>query len=676
MSLNENHFLLPNSSICQNGENGKNGDPLLKAWGEQLERWCAAAGWSQRTVAYYADVKERTVRDWVAGRAVPQAKKLGNLIVALYDAKHADPAAMDLENNSLSGRSGHIWRQPLDVFDWLALLGMDAFVVLKLSTNEAVKKWLSTALNNASWPHTPMPTMYVERELSQEIVTALLRRRGYRQPFYRVVVLYGPPGSGKSTLSAAVMRQPILRTFFRSGGQWLPSEEMKWLLGNNHRLLGDGVNNSWDQWWHWLASETTLGLVAVDDLTDPELLNELLGRAVNSQIQFIITTQDRDKVQAGLGCLAANEVLYLGVGGFDQAQAESFLHKLWGRPLSEVDREYLSRILGHLNRPESLRLLAGEVAAVGWKEVWQWLWEGQDQNTPLGNHWHRLLSKAWSRCEPTEHTWLGQIAAAVQRGSTFGSSFAASAWSIKPDASSQRLILLERRGWLEQVDEITPDSAPNLVILLGRKRYRLLREGWTFIQKESRITVGLKDRLVWAGQLARQWQKQLGISWWQLGGSIWKRWKKSGGSLDSEGGYKYEDHRLERWLVLNWIRYGIWPPEELWLIYEASTRSRWGLLPLRLMPGLIIGLSFLALSPVIAIPSFLAAPSLLHVAGGSYLLDFLGHAVIVDLPYHLVTGNSPALPVPEQAPALLSGQLLSKEDDTAPLVIDIDNHYL
>lgn len=672
MSLHNNHFLLPQNSAVPNGENGKKGNPLLKAWGEQLERWCIAAGWPQQTVAYRTDVSERTVRDWMTGRAAPRTEKLAALIVALYDAKQVEFVPMGLESNSLNGRNGHIWQQPQEVFDWLALLGLDEAVVIGLNTNASVKKWLSTALTNAlPWSSIPLPTMYVEREAGQEMVTALCKRRSYRKPYHRVVVLHGPPGSGKSTLAAAVMGNTSIRSFFRSGGQWLPNEDMKWLMVNGpHLLVAEVANNPWDRWWKWLTDETTVGLVVVDDLNDPDLFTELLRRA-GPQIQFIITTQNRDKAQAGLGHLATNEVLHLPIGGFSQTQAESFLSQLWERPLDEEDYQYLSRVLIHLNRPEPLRLLAGEVAEVGWEEVWQWLFEGQDQETPLADHWQRLLSKAWTRCEQTERIWLGQIAAAVQHGSTFGCSFAALVWSKESPGAERRLFLLERRGWIEQVDEITPKSVPHLAILLGNKRYRLLRESWTFIQKQSSIKVGLKDRLKWAGQLTLQWQKQMDVSWQQLGSSMWKRLKNLGRSLDKEGGHKYADHRLERWFIQNWIQHGVWPPEELWLVYEASTRGRWGLFGLRVVPAIVGTLALMAVTPI-APPILLSTPSIVALMGGSSLLEFLGQAAIVDLPYDLMAGGSPVLAAPESVPELLLGQSSSQQNNTLPLLNDND----
>jgi hypothetical protein len=163
---------------------------LQQAWLQHLVHWLQAAGYEKKKDwAEQLRIPVRTLSSWQQAEASPNELSLQRLLERLYSLRDE--------------YSGEQHRPAADeVLDWLVLLGQTSERVLDWVDDQQIRNWLQSGLaDQVPWPNPTMPSAYVERELTNQLVSTLTGLKMYRRPVYRVVVLYGATVAGSEQQS-------------------------------------------------------------------------------------------------------------------------------------------------------------------------------------------------------------------------------------------------------------------------------------------------------------------------------------------------------------------------------------------------------------------------------------------------------------------------------------------
>jgi len=437
-----------------------------------LDRWCECADLNYTQLARKLGVRTSTIRNWLNGICSPNNESLSNLFIWLYDLYD-------------SATRQRYRPEAVEVLDWLALMKLspiEAFEAAQEIPLE-VRAWLEkSVIHQAVWPEPLLAQPYIKRELNEQIIHALTDMQGYRQPRRRVVVLYGIPGSGKTTLAAAVIRQsPCLRAHFRDGAIWLDRSE---LPATNQSGSLDAIRKE------WLTEPSAVALIILDDLPPGQFLDELLIQ-IGPQVRVLITTQAPDPLRLTLSKhLPVVQVEWIAVGKLTEPEGKELISRLTHKPTADHDQRIVQRVVREAGYPLLLRMLTAEAEVVGWGRVWAWLRQDRGLDIPLGGHASALLEQAWLRLPIEQQTWLRRLGQGIPSGSSFGEVLAAIIWGRSEQIARDRLEVLVRWGWLESVNEVEWGTPNLLTEVLGQPRYRLPSACATFLQQvqQSRVT--------------------------------------------------------------------------------------------------------------------------------------------------------------------------------------------
>lgn len=409
---------------------------LFETWREKADveteaEWSKLLGIGERT--------PRTWREKVTGQ--PQPLLLANMVNSLYE----------LTRGSLGVK---LPLRPSELLDWLVLLGYMAPASLALPIGEDTQNWLKQAISQPEpWPVPPLSVNYVEREITDHIVELLVTVRGYRRPWCRVVVLHGPAGSGKSHLAAVLTQKPGVKAWFRNGAWWL----------GRRKSLNTKVQK-------WFSSLDTVGLIVVDDLRNPELLDYLLPQ-IGPQMQVLIITQSATRLRQTLSTwVADDEINWVAIDKLSPTEARELYLKRFGQKIATEDEQYFEWVRREAGWAASMNWLMSEAKIEGWSRVWDWL--QQQYETPLVDGWD-WLDRAWQQLALERQVWVRQLASNLTSGHSFGVSLAAFIWREQEKQAEGRLQILVRLNWIEEIDETSWGTPTNLAQLMARPRYRL-----------------------------------------------------------------------------------------------------------------------------------------------------------------------------------------------------------
>ncbi len=181
------------------------------------------------------------VSHWLAGRKAPTPKHLVKALIALRRWPGKD------------------WTVP-EALDGIAPLGWtreDIWHILNEDESSADERtfrewWLQGKPQPLPQSPPPLPTPFVprtEQSLLQRLVT---EQASWRQARRRAVIVTGVAGIGKTTLLAALSRNPHLHHHFRDGVLWLDGTRKDLLEQAVHRIGLKGPPAVWqEEWARW-----------------------------------------------------------------------------------------------------------------------------------------------------------------------------------------------------------------------------------------------------------------------------------------------------------------------------------------------------------------------------------------------------------------------------------------
>ncbi len=469
---------------------------LERTWLRMLEQWRQAAGYNKTDWATQLNISPRTLRKWWEETGELPKRDKGSfrgILEGLYELRDKE--------------LGDSLRPAPDVIlDWMALLGWRPGEVLALfDQKHRLYSWLEQGFTTSKdWGTIPaLPSPCTARECSGSLAAALTGLADYRQPRYRVVVLYGLPGSGKTTLATAVVRSEAVQSYFHHG---------RWLNQSDYKTLREkpitSPEGTYPPWWQQMSREQTVGLVVLDEATDRQLIKEVLSH-LGPQVRLLVITRDRPEVEIALTeQLRVDEVLYFSVGELTHSEAEAFIEAFSSKSISDTDRPYISQVIQRVGHPQPLRSLAAQALDVGWATVSKWVSTQKIDDIASESQWQEPFVKAWQRLSEPDRQRLSRLAHELPEESSFGMTLAKATWWQFSDPSVHyALKAFEQRGWLEQVDESDRETPSVLIEALGKPRYRLLPVCRHFIRQNSDQTGPPLVRV--QGWLGRQW-----FIWW------------------------------------------------------------------------------------------------------------------------------------------------------------------
>ena len=456
------------------------------------------------------------------------------------------------------------------------------------------------------------PQKHVTRQLQDEAVEAVTAVGEGRRAVWRVVILYGLAGIGKTTLAAAVAHDERVEEEFRDGILWVDAAVGKaeqWLerLCTALRLKRERWERWADCWQRWVGEAGRRCLLVVDDAVGGKNLEPLLA-GPGPGVVVLVTTQQGVEMRAEVGrCVSLGEIREIGVRGLEVEEGRRLVELHVGRGLEEGEWEEVQEI-GELVgwHPESLRLAALEGCQRGWGATLQDLaGEGVALVTV-----DMMLERQWQRMEEVLRRKLLALVRWLNHGKRFGVRYGAAVWGVEAEVAEQYLARLERTGfiermegerdvlgWVEELWRVTPvvwrrwgseEKGENLWrwLKLVYPRWKLYRrmdkEGWQELEAPWQYQVvntawsilsivkGLVALPLWVmGWLRKDWE------WYER----WMNWTLP--------------LRAERRLKDYWARAGIEPTEELWLIYDAREAMGFAMFILQMLGT--IGLGFCGL---------------------------------------------------------------------------------
>jgi DNA-binding XRE family transcriptional regulator len=436
------------------------------------------AGKLQKDLADVLGVEPETLSHWKAGRVRPGLETAARTIYHLHLAKCFGDATEALDLAWLMGLTAEAVEEQLT-----AALQVDASLVHFFQWLQAGDKGKGGAKLPLYLPS--LPAYHVPTDLACQVRDALLASREYRTPLYQVVVLHGGPGVGKTTTTAAILRDEMLRRYFQDGVLFLPlagkedSEQVLWRaceqagLAVEHAEKPDELLRLFRQ---WVGQDSRLALLVLDDPQQAEDLLPLLD--VGPQVRLLVTCQDRRTVARALEeCWepASELVLWQAVSGL-AAEEGLALVQHWLPDDLPPDEEQARQRAGELIgwHPLALRLCAAEARDTNWQHVEALVLEGNldpDDFSELAG-WFR---KSWERLSPADQQALASLQRAFQQASTFGPGIAAAVWEQNAVQAQVRISRLEDRALIERVaGEPWPWQDWIQRAFGGQERYRLM----------------------------------------------------------------------------------------------------------------------------------------------------------------------------------------------------------
>ena len=556
-------------------------------FGRQLRSMREAAGWSQ---------------DRLAGE-MTKADEYGSVYTrdAIAKVETGDRSVSDevlwVLLKVFAGESFGL-HSPQEARQWVSCLGRD---LSRRELRELFPDWPEEELvpvpgiemqtDRASLKRAFVPSKpkrHVARRVQETVVDAVTTIGEEGQAIWRVVILYGLAGIGKTTLAAAVAHDERVGEEFPDGILWVDAAVGKpeqWLerLCTALRLKRERWECWADCWQRWAGEEGRRCLLVVDDVVEGRRLEPLLAE-LGPGVVVLVTTQQGAEIRAEVErWVSPGEIRAIGVRGMEVEEGRRLVERNLERELEVGEWEAVQEI-GELVgwHPESLRLAAME----GYRRGWQATLEGlESEGMPLISV-DRMLARQWQRMEEEPKQWLLALVRWLNHGKRFGVRYGTAVWGVKLGVAERRLEWLESTGLVERMEEerdalgwvqelwrVTPvvwrrwgsKSGNNLWQTLKwmYPRWRLYRrmdkEGWqelgapwqyqvvNTVWSSLSIVKGIVALSLWIiGWLRQDW------AWYER----WMNWTIL--------------LRAERSLKDYWARAGTEPTEELWLIYDSK----------------------------------------------------------------------------------------------------------
>ena len=431
------------------------------------------------------------------------------------------------------------------------------------------------------------PRGHVTRRLQDEVVEAVTAVGEGGQAVWRVVILYGLAGMGKTTLATAVAHDERVEEEFGDGILWVDAT-----VGKPEQWLADFCTalqlkrerwECWaDCWQRWAGEEGRRCLLVVDDAVEGKGLEPLLAE-LGPGVVVLVTTQQGAEVRAEVERWASpGEIRAIGVRGMEVEEGWRLVERNLERELEEDEWVVVQKI-GELVgwHPESLRLAAVEGGERGWQVV---LKDLESEGVGLVTV-DMMLERQWRRLEEKTQERLLALVEWLNHGKCFGVRYGAVVWGVETEVAELCLEQLEGTGlvermeserdalgWVQELWRMTPvvwrrwgsKSGNNLWQTLKwmYPRWRLYRrmdkEGWQELGAPWQYQV---VNTVWSSLSIVKGIVALSlwiIGWLRQDWAWYERWMNWTTPLRAE--HKLKDH---------WARAGIEPPEELWLIYDS-----------------------------------------------------------------------------------------------------------
>jgi len=552
----------------------------LVEFGKQLREMRQKAGWSQdeltERMSRKAGYRELYTRDHIKDVELGYRRPSRETLMGLLKVFAGQPFGL---------------HSPWEVQQWVS---HDGLVLSQEELHELFPDWpaegLMAGLGREKSGRASVPTgpeKHVARRLQDEVVEAVTAVGEGGQAVWRVVILYGLAGIGKTTLAISVAHDERVGAHFPDGVLWVEPGEGKpeqWLDSLCTALqLNRERREGWAACWQrWVGESGRRCLLVVDDAVEGRRLGPLLA-GLGPGVVVLVTTQQGVEIRAEVGrWVSPDEIREIGVRGLEVEEGRRLVELYVGRELEVGEWEEVQKI-GELVgwHPESLRLAAVEGGERGWPVV---LKDLESAGVALVTV-DMMLERQWRRLEEKTQQRLLALVRWLNHGKCFGVRYGAAVWGVETEVAELCLEQLEGTGlvermenkrdvlgWVQELWRVTPvawrrwgsEGGENLWQTLKRMypRWRLYRrmkkEGWQELEAPWRYQVvntvwgslsivkGIVALPLWIiGWLRRDW------AWYER----WMNWTIL--------------LRAERRLKDYWRRAGIEPVEEMWLIYDA-----------------------------------------------------------------------------------------------------------
>jgi len=464
-------------------------------------------------------------------------------------------------------------------------LGVCGRSALELVKDERVRVWLEEGIpSEPPRPLTRLPAIYVERAMLQKVVNALVGLRGYREPLYRAVVLYGGAGFGKTTIAMAIVEDERVSAYFRHGIIWLEGDKGTGneLLRNALKQIGVKANDGDLEvlWQEEAGGDDKVLLVIVDDLVNWKAVTPLVKYS-GRQVCFLITTQIPDEIRLELEkWLGPEKVKLFGVTGWPEDEGLKLVERVLARPLVPGEKEKVIKLGDAVGwHPEALRILASEARENGWDAILQEVLAKEIYELSSFKRVIEVIKRGLQRLDERQKKYLEKLLEASERGSTFGVTFARAVWG--KDEQEAKIILgeLTRRGVLESVTASQQEwwdkdrwRIMPMVRQVMRRHPRSMR-WWKRHQIASELQSAGKPRIVipWQFFLISSIVLEVALIFKLL---LWVFRHLCPLKAVIASARRIEVNLIsgdaEDMLKALWEQKGISPPEELWMVYSTK----------------------------------------------------------------------------------------------------------
>ncbi len=382
------------------------------------------------------------------------------------------------------------------------------------------------------WPRFPtVPQEQVERDVISDLVgkiTATKKRWYARWP---IVVVWGPPGIGKTTATYQACRTAEVKSTFPDGIVWIQPREEAGRSGREGRLrtaeemalyacLQVGIQRperlgwleAWKRWVSLRERRVLLVLDPVNNLNEWEVA-QFLTESLSERSVVVIVTRNRVALKSAPHLLSDKDAAFVEVTGLTEKEGMELVHVLEPNelPTQEELKAVLALTGGH---PVALRVVTSIAAEHNWqaaitqvKETWDgW---GASLERLFATHWYQVDRRLRERL-------LALLKGGVA-DHAFGLGYAMAVWGNTKDKAKPWLSQLCDVGLLEAV------KSPSYV----KPTWRVLPAFWrareTFLHP---VHVSFRKRMVLArrvrahqpAELQMPWPLRLMISfWWMVG---------------------------------------------------------------------------------------------------------------------------------------------------------------